>query len=140
MEHEMSLIRKNQTWKLEDLLPNKVPITCKWVHKVKKAIVGQLENLKTHLVAQGFELIKGLDFNKTFSPIVKWGTIWPTVTFASKSHWNMFHLDVKTTFLHGDLKEEAYMTQSSRFMEERKEHKFCKLLKSFYKLKQAPRA
>jgi hypothetical protein len=52
----------------------------------------------------------------------------------------MFHLDVKTTFLHGDLEEEAYMTQPSRFMEERKEHKFCKLLKSFYGLKQAPRA
>lgn len=52
----------------------------------------------------------------------------------------MFHLDVKTTFLNGDLKEETYMTQSSRFMEEGKEHKFCKLLKSLYKLKQAPRA
>jgi hypothetical protein len=52
----------------------------------------------------------------------------------------MFHLDVKTTFLRGDLKEEAYMTQFSKFMEEGKKHKFCKLLKSLYKFKQAPRA
>jgi hypothetical protein len=52
----------------------------------------------------------------------------------------MFHLDVNTTFLHGDLKEKTYMTQPSGFMEEGKEHKFCKLLKFFYGLKQAPRA
>jgi hypothetical protein len=38
---------------------------------VKKTIVGQLENLKTSLVARGFEQIEGLDFNKTFAPIVK---------------------------------------------------------------------
>ncbi len=51
----------------------------------------------------------------------------------------MFHLDVNTTFWHGDVKKKTYMTQPFRFMEEGKEHKFCKL-KFFYKFKQAPRA
>ncbi len=51
MEQEMSLMRKNQTWRLEDLPPNKVPIICKWVYKVKKTTARQLENLKARLVA-----------------------------------------------------------------------------------------
>jgi hypothetical protein len=75
MEQEMNLIQKNQTWRLEDLPPNKVPITCKWVYKVKKSTARQLEKLKARLVARGFEQTKGLDFNETFAPIFKWGTI-----------------------------------------------------------------
>jgi hypothetical protein len=121
------------------LPPNKVPITYKWVYKVKKPTSGQLEKLKACLVTQGFEQTKGLYFNETFAPIVIWDTIQFAITFASKLNWNMFHLDVKTTFLHGDLKEEAYMTQPFEFMEEGKEHKFCKLLKSLYGLKKAQR-
>ena len=48
-------------------------------------------------------------------------------------------MDVKTTFLHGDLEEEIYMTQLEHFMVEGKNHLVCKLNKSFYGLKQCPR-
>ena len=47
-------------------------------------------------------------------------------------------LDVKTTFLHGDLKEEIYVHQHEGFKEKGKENLVCRLRKSLYVLKQAP--
>ena len=48
-------------------------------------------------------------------------------------------IDVKTAFLHGDLKEKIYMTQLEGFEVEGKEQLVCRLKKSIYGLKQAPR-
>ena len=48
-------------------------------------------------------------------------------------------LDVKTSFLHGDLEEEILMNQPERFEVPGKEHYACRLLKSWYGLKQSPR-
>ena len=48
-------------------------------------------------------------------------------------------MDVKTTFLHGDLEEEIYMEQPEGFLEKGKEDYVCRLKKSLYGLKQAPR-
>jgi len=49
------------------------------------------------------------------------------------------HLNVKTTFLHGDLDEEIYMTQPMEFKTAVTENMVCKLKKSLYGLKQSPR-
>ena len=48
-------------------------------------------------------------------------------------------LDVKTTFLHGDLEEEIYMQQPQGYEVKGKEKLVCRLKKSLYGLKQAPR-
>jgi hypothetical protein len=49
-------------------------------------------------------------------------------------------MDVKIAFLNGDLKENVFMSQQEGFFVKRQEHKVCKLIKSLYGLKEAPRA
>jgi hypothetical protein len=48
-------------------------------------------------------------------------------------------MDVKTPFLHGDLKEEIYMKQPQGYVVKAKKELVCKLKKSLYGLKQSPR-
>ena len=48
-------------------------------------------------------------------------------------------MDVKTTFLNGDLDDEIYMDQPEGFIEYGQESNVCKLTKSLYGLKQAPK-
>ena len=48
-------------------------------------------------------------------------------------------IDVKTTFLNGDLEEKIYIKQPEGFIVPGQEKKVCKLVKSLYGLKQAPK-
>jgi len=48
-------------------------------------------------------------------------------------------LDVKTTFLHGELEEEIYMKQPEGFVVHGNAQCVCRLKRSLYGLKQAPR-
>lgn len=75
MQQKYDLIMKNQTWKLQDLLACKRKITNKWVFKTKLITNGQVEKLKARLVARGFKQTKGINFQKTFSPTIKWATV-----------------------------------------------------------------
>jgi hypothetical protein len=59
---------------------------------------------------------------------------------AANRGWEVHHLDVKTTFLNGELIEDVYVTQPEGFVKEGQEQMVFKLRKSLYGLKQAPRA
>ena len=100
---------------------------------------GNLEKHKTRLIAKGFEQCPCIDFDETFAPVVKWGSIRLVIAFAAHHEWEISHMDVKTSFLNGDLSEEVYMTQPQKFEEKGKETLVCRLKKSLYGLKQAPR-
>jgi hypothetical protein len=67
-------------------------------------------------------------------------TIILLIALATKYHWKLHQLHVKSTFLNGELKEEAYLTQPEGFVEKGQEHLVCKLKKALDGLKQAPRS
>ena len=94
---------------------------------------------KARLVAKGYKQEYGIDFEEIFSPVVKLTTLRMMLGLVATQDLELVQMDVKTTFLHGDLDEEIYMQQPEGYAKSGKEHLVCKLCKSLYGLKQEPR-
>jgi hypothetical protein len=71
----MALMR-NKTWHLVPPQPGRNVIDCKWVYKVKHKADGSVNRYKSRLLAKGFKQRMGIDYDDTFSPLVKLATIW----------------------------------------------------------------
>jgi histone deacetylase 1/2 len=140
MEEEYNALIENKTWHLVPPSSNKNLIDCKWVYRIKKKVDGSIDRYKARLVAKGFEQRYGIDYEDTFSPIVKIATIRIVLSLSVSRGWSLQQLDVKNAFLHGVLEEEVYMKQPPGFENPHAPHYICKLDKALYGLKQAPRA
>ncbi|GKC02502.1 zinc finger, CCHC-type containing protein [Tanacetum coccineum] len=72
---------------------------------------------------------------------LKWiETVRLILALAAYHGWQVHHLNVKSAFLHGELKEEVYVTQPEGFVQQGNSGKVYKLTKALYGLRQAPRA
>ena len=83
--------------------------------------------------------MEGIDYHEIFSPVVKLVSIRIVLALVAVLDLELEQLDVKTTFLHGDLDEEIFMEQPEGFVQHHKGRLVCKLKKSLYGLKQSPR-
>jgi histone deacetylase 1/2 len=140
MQQEYDALIKNKTWHLVPPSSDKNLIDCKWVYHIKKNADGTIQRYKARLVAKGFKQRYGIDYEDTFSPVVKAATICLVLTLSVSHGWSLRQLDVKNAFLHGVLKEEIYMKQPPGFEYPHLPHHICKLDKALYGLKQASRA
>ena len=91
---------------------------------------GQVDRLKTHLVAKGYTQQYGSDYYDTFSPVTKIVSVRLLLSMASMCSWPLLRLDIKNVFLHGDLVEEVYMEQPPGFVAQRESGLVCKLRRS----------
>ena len=91
-------------------------------------------------IHRGFTQRPGIDYDETFSPVVKPATVRVVLTLALSRSWPIHQLDIKNAFLHGTLNETVYAEQPSGFVDSSQPNFVCRLNKSLYGLKQAPRA
>ena len=140
MEQEYHALLRNKTWTLVPPPPRVNAVDSKWVFKVKKHFDGSIERYKARLVARGFRQRYGLDYENTFSLVVKPTTIRLLLSLAVTRGWSLHQLDVQNAFLHGVLEEEVYMRQPPGFSDPDRPDYLCRLTKALYGLKQAPRA
>jgi hypothetical protein len=75
MDEEYDARIKNNTWHFVPSSHGQHVIDCKWVYKIKRKANGTIDRYKARLVAKGFKQQYGIDYEETFSPVVKSATI-----------------------------------------------------------------
>lgn len=105
MEEEHDALMKNHTWEHVPCPTVANMVTDKWIFNHKFNADGSLERYKARWVLRGFTQGPGVDFNETFSPVVKPVTLRTVLSLALSRRWPVQQLDVKNAFLHGTLAE-----------------------------------
>jgi hypothetical protein len=139
MVDELQSIEENKTWSLTEFPNGWRAIGLKWVFKVKKNQLGEVVRHKARLVVKGYAQQQGIDYDVVFAPVARLEAIRLLLALAAEEGWQVHHMDVKTTFLNGDLQEEVYVQRPPGFIHSWQEHKVLKLHKALYGLHQAPR-
>ncbi|GKD62230.1 ribonuclease H-like domain-containing protein [Tanacetum coccineum] len=140
MYDEYSALVKNSTWLLIPRPAGVNMVHSMWLFKHKFHADETLSHYQARLVANDSSQQLGVDFDETFSPVVKPATIRMVFSLAVSRKWLIHQLDVKNSFLNGDLSETVYMHQPPSFVDARFPNHVCHLQRSLYGLKQAPRA
>jgi hypothetical protein len=136
MEQELASVEQNRTWELVSLPAGYRPISLKWVFKLKKNELGVVIKHKDRLMARGFVEQEGIDYDDAFAPVARMESV-RVLALAAQEGWRVHHMDVKSAFLNGDLKE-AYVQQPPGYAVTG-EGKVYRLRKALYSLRQAPR-
>ena len=103
MQAEFDALQANDTWTLVPRPPGVNLVTGKWVFHHKFKSDGSLDRYKARWVLHGFTQRSCIDYDDTFSPVVKPATIRMVLTLALARSWPIHQLDVKNAFLHGTL-------------------------------------
>ncbi|GKA96484.1 retrovirus-related pol polyprotein from transposon TNT 1-94, partial [Tanacetum coccineum] len=94
---------------------------------------------KARLVAKGYNQQDGIEFEESFAPVARLEVVRLFVPYAEHKSFQVYQMDVNTTFLNGPLKEEVYANQPDGFIDPHHPNKVYRLKKALYGLKQAPR-
>lgn len=137
VENELLAHYTNETWTLVKKTGREKEISCRWVFKIKQNPDGSIDRFKARLVARGFTQREGEDFNEIFSPVVRMDSVRLLFSVCAQFNLKYRQFDITTAFLYGEISEELYMKPPEGL--EVEDGFTCKLNKSLYGLRQAPR-
>ncbi|GKA71556.1 retrovirus-related pol polyprotein from transposon TNT 1-94 [Tanacetum coccineum] len=140
MQDEIYEFDRLQVWELVPQPDCVMIIALKWIYKVKLDEHGDVLKNKARLVAKGYRQEEGIDFEESFAPVARIEAIRIFIANAASKNMIIYQMDVKTTFLNGELKEEVYVSQPEGFVDPDHPTHVYRLKKALYGLKQAPRA
>ncbi|GJS78014.1 zinc finger, CCHC-type containing protein [Tanacetum coccineum] len=115
-DDEIGSIMENNTWVLSNLPLGCKPLGCKWIFKRKMKVDETIDKFKARLVIQGFRQKEGIDYFNTYAPVARITTIILLLALAAIHNLVIHQMDVKTTFLNGNLDEQVYMKQPEGFV------------------------
>ncbi|GKC09467.1 retrovirus-related pol polyprotein from transposon TNT 1-94, partial [Tanacetum coccineum] len=140
MQDEIHEFDRLQVWELVPQPDCVMIIALKWIYKVKLDEYGDVLKNKARLVAKGYRQEEGIDFEESFAPVARIEAIRIFIANAASKNMTIYQMDVKTSFLNGELKEEVYVSQPEGFVDPDHPTHVYRLKKALYGLKQAPRA
>nr|GEW64131.1 retrovirus-related Pol polyprotein from transposon TNT 1-94 [Tanacetum cinerariifolium] len=115
-------------------------IALKWIYKVKLDEYGNVLKNKARLVAKGYRQEEGINYEESLAPVARIEAIRIFIANVTSKNMTIYQMDVKTTFLNGELKEEVYVSQPEGFVDPDHPTHVYRLKKALYGLNQAPRA
>nr|GEU87993.1 hypothetical protein [Tanacetum cinerariifolium] len=140
MQEKLNEFERLEVWELVPRPDKVMVITLKWIYKVKLDELGWILKNKAHLVARGYCQEEGIDFKDSFASVATLEAIWIFLAYAAHKNMVVYQMDVKTTFLNGNLREEVYVSQPDGFVDQDNHNHVYKLKNALYGLKQALRA
>ncbi|GJY78859.1 retrovirus-related pol polyprotein from transposon TNT 1-94 [Tanacetum coccineum] len=140
MQDEIHEFDRLDVWELVPPPDYAMIIALKWIYKVKLDEYGDVLKNKERLVSKGYRQEEGLDFEESFTLVARLKAIRIFLANAASKNMTVYQIDVKTTFLNGELKEVVYVSQPKGFIDPDHPHHVYRLKKALYRLKQASRA
>nr|GFB65908.1 retrovirus-related Pol polyprotein from transposon TNT 1-94 [Tanacetum cinerariifolium] len=110
-----------------------------WIEAMQKKL-REFERLEVWELVPRPDKEEVIDFEESFAPIAKLEAIRIFLAYAAHKNMVVYQMDVKTTFLNGNLREDVYVSQTDGFVDPDNPNHVYKLKKALYGLKQAPRA
>ena len=98
MQKEIESLHSNDVWDLVELPSGRTAVGSKWVFKHKVDADGLVERHKARLIAQGCSKRFGLDYDKTFCPVVRFESVRTMVALAVQNGLKLHQMDVTTAF------------------------------------------
>ena len=93
----MKSMKENHVWKLVELLKRHKTIGNKWVFIVKRKADGTIERYKACLVAKSYTQKEGIDYDETFSSIVRFASIHLILAIVVSLDLELHQMDVKNS-------------------------------------------